>query len=267
MKTEYVRYVWWLMLIGRIPEEVKSEKENLEIEVPERFRPLSAYLIGLQAKRKEQLGFVLNMAKGSNNNFKLAQLAFNTVIQTLEEQIEKLKENDQIDFGSEALVPSATKLEKQNLANMQAISSIYENCAFLGDIARRLPHYISKLWKEISKDKKDIIIWAMNKTKESIVYEYDVWNIGNQPGKEKSSLLYLPLYFFMQELELEERDPNYINEFQVIRDAPMNETHEEFLERHLEAKREKKKSKKESERAARKKRGLNPPIIIRSDEL
>ena len=50
----------------------------------------------------------------------------------------------------------------------------------------------------------------------------------------------------MQELDLEERDPNYINEFKVIRDAPMNETHEEFLERHAEAKREKKKTKRSS---------------------
>ena len=71
-------FVWWLMIIGNVT--VKCSEENLQIEVPEKFRPLSAYLIGLQAKRKEQLGFVLNMAKG-NNNYKLAQLAFNTVIQ------------------------------------------------------------------------------------------------------------------------------------------------------------------------------------------
>ena len=85
--------------------------------------------------------------------------------QTLEEQREKLKADDQIDFGMDALVPNPTKLEKRNLGTMQAISSIYENCAFLGDIARRLPHYISKLWNETTKDKKDIIIWAMEKTK------------------------------------------------------------------------------------------------------
>jgi len=259
-----VWFVWWFMIIGNVT--VECSEENLEIEVPEKFRPLSAYLIGLKAKRKEQLGFVLNMAKG-NNNYKLAQLAFDTVVQTLEEQREKLKADDQIDFGMDALVPNPTKLEKRNLGTMQAISSIYENCAFLGDIARRLPHYISKLWNETTKDKKDIIIWAMKKTKESIVYEYDVFNLGNQPGKEKSSMLYLPLYFFMQELDLEERDPNYINEFKVIRDAPMNETHEEFLERHAEAKREKKKAKQETERIARRKRGLNPPVVIRSVEL
>ena len=85
--------------------------------------------------------------------------------QTLEEQREKLKADDQIDFGMDALVPNPTKLEKRNLGTMQAISSIYKNCAFLGDIARRLPHYISKLWNETTKDKKDIIIWAMEKTK------------------------------------------------------------------------------------------------------
>ena len=73
-----VWFVWLLMTIGNVM--VKCSEENLEIEVPEKFRPLSAYLIGLQAKRKEQLGFVLNMAKG-NNNYKLAQLAFDTVVQ------------------------------------------------------------------------------------------------------------------------------------------------------------------------------------------
>ena len=71
-------FVWWLMVIENVT--VKCSEENLEIEVPEKFRPLSAYLIGLKAKRKEQLGFVLNMAKG-NNNYKLAQLAFDTVVQ------------------------------------------------------------------------------------------------------------------------------------------------------------------------------------------
>jgi len=73
-----VWFVWWFMIIGNVT--VECSEENLEIEVPEKFRPLSAYLIGLKAKRKEQLGFVLNMAKG-NNNYKLAQLAFDTVVQ------------------------------------------------------------------------------------------------------------------------------------------------------------------------------------------
>jgi len=254
--------IWIFIIFGQI----KCQEENNH-EIPERFRPLSAYLIGLKVKRKEQLGFVLNMAKG-NNNFKLAQLAFDTVIKTLNETREKLRADGKIDFESDALVPTSTKLEKRNLGTLEAISSIYENCAFLGDIARRLPHYILKLWNETNQENRDIIMWAMKKTKESIVYEYDIWNLGIQPGKETSSLLYLPLYFFAQELELrelEERDPDYINEFRVIRDAPMNETHEEFLERHAEAKRDKKKAKKEVEREARKKRGLNPPIVIRSE--
>lgn len=78
MRQGQVWFVWWFMIIGNVT--VKCSEENLEIEVPEKFRPLSAYLIGLKAKRKEQLGFVLNMAKG-NNNYKLAQLAFDTVVQ------------------------------------------------------------------------------------------------------------------------------------------------------------------------------------------
>ena len=58
-----------------------------------------------------------------------------------------------------------------------------------------------------------------------------------------------------------------MNEFRMIREAPMNETHEEFLERHQEAKREKRREKWERERKERKKRGLKPPVIIRKTEL
>lgn len=232
-----------------------------EIEIPDRFRPLSAYLIGLQAKRKEQLGFVLNMAKG--NNYKMAQLAFDAVVKMLTEQREILIAAGEIDFSHDALVPGSS--EKRNLKLLESISSIYENCAFLGDIARRLPHYLSKLWRECDQNQRDIIMWAMEKTKASIVYEYDGWNLAKTDGKEKSSLLYLPIYFFMQELQLEEPDPEYLNEFRIIREAPMNETHEEFLERHLEAKKERKRTKREKENDARKRRGLKPPIIMRSE--
>ena len=88
-----------------------------------------------------------------------------------------------------------------------------------------------------------------------------MWRIGNQPGTEKASLLYLPCYFLQQELKLGEVDPDYVNEFRIIRESPMNETHDEFLERHAEMKREKRKSLKEKERKERKKRGLKPPVV------
>ena len=52
--------------------------------------------------------------------------------------------------------------EKKNLDALEAISSIYENVALLGDIARRLPHILVQLWKQT--DQKEIIIWAIGKT-------------------------------------------------------------------------------------------------------
>ena len=59
----------------------KSEPEN---EMPGKFGPLKAYLIGLEEKRKMQLDFVLKMAKNQNSG-KMAKMAFATVIETLQE--------------------------------------------------------------------------------------------------------------------------------------------------------------------------------------
>ena len=56
--------------------------------------------------------------------------------------------------------------EKKNLDALEAISSIYENVALLGDIARRLPHILVQLWKQT--DQKEIIIWAIRKTEVKI---------------------------------------------------------------------------------------------------
>ena len=58
----------------------KSEPEN---ELPEKFGPLKAYLIGLEEKRKMQLDFVLKMAKNQNSG-KMAKMAFETVVETLQ---------------------------------------------------------------------------------------------------------------------------------------------------------------------------------------
>ena len=51
----------------------------------------------------------------------------------------------------------------------------------------------------------------------------------------------------------------------MIREAPMNETHQEFLERHEEMKRDKRKNMKEKERSDRAKRGLKPPIRFKAE--
>jgi len=187
----------------------KSEPEN---EMPGKFGSLKAYLIGLEEKRKMQLDFVLKMAKNQNSG-KMAKMAFATVIETLQTSQKQL---EKVDFEPEILRPKEG--EQRNLANLEAVSQVYENVAFLGDFARRLPHLLVEWWSTTSE--QSLIQWAFDRTQESIVYEYDMWRIGHQPGTEKASLLYLPCYFLQQELKLGEVDPDYVNEFRIIRDRP-----------------------------------------------
>ena len=78
-------------------------------------------------------------------------------------------------------------------------------------------------------------------------------------------MLYLPCYFLAQELDIGEQDPDYVNEFRIIREAPMNETHDEFLERHAEMKRERKAEMRAKERSERRKRGLVPPPAAKTE--
>ena len=58
----------------------QTQSEN---ELPEKFAPLKAYLVGLEEKRKMQLDFVLKMAKNQNSG-KMAKMAFGTVVETLQ---------------------------------------------------------------------------------------------------------------------------------------------------------------------------------------
>ena len=147
------------------------------------------------------------------------------------------------------------------------MSQIYENVALLGDLARRLPHLLVENYVGSSVAEKELLKWSFEKTQESIINEYDQWRI-SQAASKALSLINLPLYFLAHELDFgEERDPDYINEFRVMREAPMNETHDEFLERHAEMRRDKVKRVKSKERLARAKRGLTPPTIRRSVEL
>ena len=47
------------------------------------------------------------------------------------------------DFEPDILLPS----EKRNLRQLEAASQLYENVAFLGDFARRLPHLLIDFWR------------------------------------------------------------------------------------------------------------------------
>ena len=59
-----------------------------------------------------------------------------------------------------SLIPEEN--QKRNLKAMEAISSIYENTALLGDMSRRLPHIMQEIWK--NSDKKELIKWALKIT-------------------------------------------------------------------------------------------------------
>ena len=66
----------WIIILFVLNANGKEKEERI---VPDKFKSIAPYLIGLQTKRKAQLGFVLNMAK-NNNHFKMAKIAFDTVV-------------------------------------------------------------------------------------------------------------------------------------------------------------------------------------------
>lgn len=243
-----ILYIW--LLIGAI----RGEDELL----PDKFKPIKAYVLGLEEKRKSQLDFVLKMAKGSNSG-RMAKMTFTQVMATLANSKVTLAK---VDVAPDILAPQEN--QKRNLRHLEAVSQVYENVALLGDLARRLPHLLVELYAASSMAEKELLKWSFERTQESIINEYDQWRISQATGSKAVSLINLPLYFLAHELDLgDEHDPDYINEFRVMREAPMNETHDEFLERHAEMRREKVKSAKSKERAERAKRGLKPPPIRR----
>jgi len=77
------------------------------------------------------------------------------------EKNEKLKEI--------TIIPQKNKI---NIGILEAISSIYENTALLGDIARRLPHILLKLWNGTDSNKKKMIEWAIQVTQVILHYTY-----------------------------------------------------------------------------------------------
>merc|ERR1712106_861371 len=211
-------------------------------EIPDKFKPIKPYVLGLEEKRKSQLDFVLKMAKGSNSG-RMTKMTFTQVMMTLTSAKETLAK---VEVTPDMLAPQEN--QKRNLRHLEAVSQIYENVALLGDLARRLPHLLVENYAGSSVAEKELLKWSFEKTQESIINEYDQWRI-SQAASKALSLINLPLYFLAHELDFgEERDPDYINEFRVMREAPMNETHDEFLDRHAEMRRDKVKSLKKKER-------------------
>ena len=91
----------------------------------------------------------------------------------------------------------------------------------MGDLARRIPKQIDVLWEKF--DKKDEIIWATEKTKESSLYKFDTEMVENAQRNETSSMVAFPVYVLSQELQLfGPTEDGYINLYRAIRDLPGN---------------------------------------------
>ena len=65
-----------------------------------------------------------------------------------------------MDFGPEILRPKEG--EQRNLKHLEAVSQVYENVAFLGDFARRLPHLLVEWWSTTSD--RSLVQWAFDRT-------------------------------------------------------------------------------------------------------
>lgn len=95
----------------------------------------------------------------------------------------------------------------------------YEILALLGDLARRVPKQIDSLWEKF--EKKEEIVWATQKTKESSLYRFDTEMVENAARNETSSMIAFPVYVLAQELQLfGAREDGYINLYREIRDLP-----------------------------------------------
>ena len=91
----------------------------------------------------------------------------------------------------------------------------------MGDLARRVPKQIDALWEKF--EKKEEIIWAAEKTKESSLYRFDTVMVENAARNETSSMVAFPVYVLAQELQLfGPTEDGYINLYRAIRDLPGN---------------------------------------------
>ena len=99
--------------------------------------------------------------------------------------------------------------------------NFYKILALLGDLARRVPKQIDVLWEKF--EKKEEIIWAAEKTKESSLYRFDTVMVENAARNETSSMVAFPVYVLAQELQLfGPTEDGYINLYRAIRDLPGN---------------------------------------------
>ena len=113
--------------------------------------------------QKEQFRSVEQWAQ-SSNNYELFRNAFEMITGSFESSRDLLKSKGLKDFTPEDLV--ARKMSDP--AARDAISSVYENSALLGFIARRMPSVIKTLWKK-SKS-QELVTWAFTKSKVKIQY-------------------------------------------------------------------------------------------------
>ena len=162
----------------QIHQQTRTEKEMLlfyfllfqvkcddnEIDEPEKFKPLKAYLIGLTEKRKTQLDFVLKMAKNKNHG-KMAKMTYETVVETIRKAEKELQK---VDFTPDILTPKDG--QKRNLRHLEAVSQLYENVALLGDFARRLPHLLVELYAQSSESDQTLIRWAFDRTEVKFIF-------------------------------------------------------------------------------------------------
>lgn len=170
--------------------KVNNEAEEGAEEATQ-LKALEQYQEMFNIKRREQMNVAENIfAKPDySDRYKMTRRIVDGIFQSLEHAKKNLSD---VDLDSLPPVPA------RNSTALEAVITLYENTAFLGDLALRLPDIVHE-FVDTKSDRLETAKFALNFCSKSAIFE------GTQETHIKLTL---------QELGLaEEPDPNYVNPF------------------------------------------------------
>ncbi|CAH1776452.1 unnamed protein product [Owenia fusiformis] len=203
---------------GKTVQEMAAKSNLPEWEVYKRL---------FMQQRKEQLDAVKSILQmGSyEKQYKMIEMLFEKIFDVVEKKRVLLIEN--------GFLPTDEFPKDESIR--EAFSMVAEATAFFGDILLRLPDISHKIY-ERHKEWQVSLGWCITYLNQSDIFSID--------SDQKLNLLSL----VAQELQLVERDPNYINPYKT----EVNEMIEEAKkQQQMEEKEKKKKKKKEKRKGPR----------------
>lgn len=225
-----------------------SLQENVENVESIKDNAFAEYLLGFKMKRREQVKSV-NIWANNKNNGKLVELGLAAIFQSFETSRKLLKSANVEEFNISNFKSANQKLKNE-------MSSIFENVGLFSDLSRRLPRLVKNIWQKTSEINRKNLVWAIERTKDSAIYDFDI----NTRKDEEASLISLPIYYLENELKLGDNiDPSFVNKYDEMPKLLNSETDSELRERHRENKKEAKNIIKIAQKAQRK--NMLPPKV------